>query len=98
MNANTLTTTDHVIASIEVNGRILASVSKSNFSSLQEVAKFLIAMAGKYIGLAKLTIRNKTQGWTTTMAYAMRNNTPAAMGAMGLKGGTPRDGLQYRLW
>jgi hypothetical protein len=55
-------------------------------------------MAGKYIGLAKLTIRNKTQGWTTTMAYAMRNNAPAAMGAMGLKGGTPRDGLQYRLW
>ena len=47
MNANTLTTTDHVIASIEVNGRILASVSKSNFSSLQEVAKFLIAMNHK---------------------------------------------------
>ena len=97
MNANTLSTTDHIIATIEVNGRLLASVSKSNFTSLQEVAKFLIAMSGKFIGLAKLTIRNKTQGWTTTMAYALRNNKPGNMRTMSLNG-TPRDGLQYRLW
>ena len=44
------------------NGRTMASIAKSNFTSIDDVVRLITTMAGKCVGLAKLTIRNKTQG------------------------------------
>ena len=54
----------------------MASVSKNNFSSVEDIVRFICAMAGKFMGLAKLHIRNKTQGWTMNMVLAGRQAQP----------------------
>ena len=72
-----LSTSDQIFATLVVGGKVMASVSKTNFSSVEDVVRFICAMAGKFMGLAKLNIRNKTQGWSLDMALApftMRSN------------------------
>ena len=71
-----LSTSDQIFATLEVGGKIMASVSKSNFSSIDDVVRFIYSIAGRFMGLARLSIRNKTQGWTMNMALAARQNQP----------------------
>lgn len=59
--------TDFIMANISWNGRTLASIAKSNFNSIDDVVRLMTTMAGKCFGIAKLTIRNKTQGWAINM-------------------------------
>lgn len=98
MNTNKLSKADQVIATMEANGRILATVCKSNFNSVQEVAKMLIALGGKFFGLAKLTIRNKTQGWTMTMALASQRRPTLGTSPSSQYSAAPHRGFQYSLW
>ncbi len=72
----TLLTSDQIFATLEVGGKVMASVNKTNFSSIEDVVRFISAMAGKFMGLARLNIRNKTQGWTMNMALANRQAQP----------------------
>ena len=77
---NTYTTTplsasDQIIASLELNGRVLARLSRTDFTSVNDVIGQLRALAGRFIGLARLTIRNCSQGWSRTINLACR---PAA--------------------
>ena len=73
-----LSASDQIFATLEVGGKVMASVSKTNFSSVEDVVRFICAMAGKFMGLAKLHIRNKTQGWTRSMALPSRQARPQA--------------------
>ena len=79
-----LSTSDQVFATLEVGGRILASVCKSNFASIDDIVRFIYSVAGRFMGLARLSIRNKTQGWTMNMALASRQNSfkPALTAAL----------------
>ncbi|MBQ2075067.1 MAG: hypothetical protein II691_01650 [Muribaculaceae bacterium] len=70
--ATTLTSSDQVFATLEVGGKVLASVCKSNFSTVDDIVRFVCSMAGRFMGLARLSIRNKTQGWSMNMALASR--------------------------
>lgn len=94
MNAlvNNLSTTDQVLAILERDGQVLASVSKRDFKSVNEVVRFLISLAGRFAGLAKLTIRNKTQGWSTHMTLASPFRRPPMPSIAAL---APREGRQY---
>ncbi len=67
---NKISTQDQVFAKLETNGKVIVSISKSNFSCVEDVVRFVSSLAGHYLGLAKLTIRNKTQGWLMNMALA----------------------------
>ncbi|MBQ9584815.1 MAG: hypothetical protein IJR20_02325 [Muribaculaceae bacterium] len=67
-----LSTSDQIFATLEVGGKIMASVNKNNFSTINDVVRFICSIAGKFMGLARLNIRNMTQGWTMNMALANR--------------------------
>ncbi len=74
-NSTTLSTRDQIFASLEVAGKIVATVKKSNFSTINEVVKLTCAMAGEFMGLARLNIRNMSQGWTMTLSLATRQTS-----------------------
>ena len=71
-NPTSLSTGDQVFATLDVSGKILASVCKNNFASIDDIVRFIYSVAGRFMGLARLNIRNKTQGWTMNMALASR--------------------------
>lgn len=61
---------DQVMATLVGRNGILATVNKSNFASLNDVVRFVMALAGRFAGMAQLTVRNRTQGWSVNMALA----------------------------
>ena len=61
---------DKICATLECNGRCLASVNGFNFSSLEAVKRALLDLAGHYAGMAVMTVRNCTQGWRDVTALA----------------------------
>lgn len=65
MNGN-----DVIFASVMCNGKTLARITQSNFTCIEEVMQRVISMAGKYMGVARVQVRNMTQGWSTSMAIA----------------------------
>ena len=86
---------DRICASLECNGRRLASVNGTNFRNLGEVKAALLEMAGRYVGMAVLTVRNCTQGWRDVTALAtMRRPVMAMQQALDSQ---PRIGNQYMI-
>ena len=86
---------DQIIATLECNGRRLASVNGNHFSNLEAVKRALINLAGHYVGLAVLTVRNCTCGWREVTALAtMRRPEVSSMPAMDT---APRSGAQYQI-
>lgn len=68
--ATTLSASDQVFATLMLGGKTLVSVCKSNFNSIDDIVRFITSSAGKFMGLAQLNIRNKTQGWAMNMSLA----------------------------
>lgn len=75
-NATSLSVNDQIFATLEVGGKTVASICKSNFSSVNDIVRFICAMAGRFMGLARLNIRNKTQGWAMNLALASHQSVP----------------------
>ena len=71
-NNNPLGASDQIVAQLESNGHVLASVNTSNIGSIDEIIVMIKALAGKFMGLARLTVRNKTQGWSQVISLASR--------------------------
>ena len=80
---------DRICATLECNGRRLASISGTHFASLDAVRQALISLAG----IAVLTVRNCTQGWRDVTALATMRR-PAAL-AQPAVAAAPRMGSQY---
>ena len=84
---------DKICATLECNGRRLASVNGSDFPSLEAVKQNLLDLAGRYMGMAVITVRNCTQGWRDVTAMAtMRRPVAAQQPAVAT---VPRMGAQY---
>lgn len=81
---------DRICATLECNGRRLASVNGSNFNSLEAVRRALLDLAGRYVGMAVLTVRNCTQGWRDVTALATMRRAAAPIPTA-----APRVGAQY---
>lgn len=75
-NVNTLQLSDNILGQIACNGRVLASVNGNNFLSIDDVVSHLLAQAGRFMGLAQVVVRNKTQGWSTVIALATQRRRP----------------------
>lgn len=73
-----LAASDMIYATLEAGGNVLAKLCKANFSSIDEVVRQLTALAGRYFGLARLRIRNMTQGWNINLSVASRRKPAAA--------------------
>lgn len=84
---------DNICASLECNGRRLASVNGTSFSSLDAVKRALLDLAGHYTGMAVITVRNCTQGWRDVTALAtMRRPVPMTQTRVVV---APHAGSQY---
>ncbi len=95
MNAMTMTTapriitaTDQVFATLEAGGKVLVRISAAGFTSIDDVVRLVWRKAGDILGLARISVRNKTQGWRTVTTMARR---PAARQAAQ----PPHEGRQY---
>ncbi|MGM9804396.1 MAG: hypothetical protein ACI308_09500 [Muribaculaceae bacterium] len=73
---NKLDKSDNIFASLTIDGRPVASINRSNFCSLSEVVKLMYHIAGQFAGMARLLIRNQSQGWSTTLPLS--SNKPAS--------------------
>ena len=83
---------DRICASLECNGRRLVSINATGFTSMETIKRAVLDLAGRFAGVAVLTVRNCTQGWRDVTALAsMRNAVPAMQPARN----TPRNGNQY---
>jgi hypothetical protein len=83
---------DKICATLECNGRRLASVNGVNFNSLEAVKRALLELAGRYVGLAVITVRNCTQGWRDVTALATMRRPVLAPQSTAT---TPHVGAQY---
>lgn len=95
MNATTMTTaphtitaTDQVFATLEAGGKVLVRISAAGFTSIDDVVRLVWRKAGEILGLARISVRNKTQGWRTVATMTRR---PAARPAAQ----PPHEGRQY---
>lgn len=85
---------DRICATLECNGRRLASVNGTNFNSLEAVKRVLLELAGRYVGMAVLTVRNCTQGWRDVTALATMRR-PVSAAVLHVAPSAPRMGNQY---
>ena len=92
-NINIVNCGDKIMATLDCNGRRLASVNGTNFSSLEDVKRALIALAGRYVGMAVLTVRNCTCGWRDVTALATMRRPVASLQTAAPS--APRMGAQY---
>ena len=68
-NLRSVNNGDEICVTITCNGRVVANVSRTQFSSMDEVLGFVYAMRRPQ-GMSQLTIRNRTQGWSTMRSIA----------------------------
>ena len=84
---------DKIFGTLVCNGHRLASVNGMNFKSLDAVKNALLDLAGCYVGMAVVTVRNCTQGWRDVTAMAtMRRPVASVQSAVS---SAPRSGAQY---
>jgi hypothetical protein len=85
---------DRIFATLECGGRRLASVNGMDFASLDAVKRALLNLAGTYMGMAVITVRNCTRGWrdVTTLATMRR---PVSLAAVSAAAPAPHAGAQY---
>ena len=86
--ANIVNSGDKICATLVCNGRRLASVEGNDFSGLAAVKSVLLDLAGRFAGMAVLTVRNCTQ---VTALSCMRRPALAAQPAVT----SPVSGGQY---
>lgn len=84
---------DRICATLDCNGRRLASVNGTCYSSLEDVKHALLDLAGRYVGMAVLTVRNCTQGWRDVTALATMRRP--AVSLLSQPASAPRVGSQY---
>ena len=88
---NIVNCSDKICASLECNGRRLASVNGTGFSSLEAVKRVLMDLAGRFVGMAVLNVRNCTQGWRNVTALALMRCNASSTAAHP----APHQGGQY---
>ena len=96
-SANNLTATDEILACMEINGSVIASIRRFNFNSIDEVIKTIVSMSGNFVGLAKLSIRNKTQGWNMIMGVARQQRVITPVMAINMEPSYKSSGQQLSI-
>ena len=61
---------DKIFASLVCNGTTIVNIMKDNFACLDEVMRYVMTQAGVFGGLARIKVRNASQGWSTDVMVA----------------------------
>ena len=69
---------DRICATLDCNGHRLAAIDGSDFQSFDAVRRALLDLAGRFVGMALITVRNCTQGWRDVTALATMRRPVAA--------------------
>ena len=88
----TFTKEDNIFATLMGKGKIIKTIVGKNFSDISEIVKMITSNCGDYRGLAELSVRNQSQGWSFNMLLSMNNVLPTSER---IEAEPPRDGLQY---
>ena len=65
-----ITASDFIFGSVNAGGQTLASLAASGYNSIEDIARQLRLAAGRFLGLARISIRNTTQGWNVELPIA----------------------------
>jgi len=58
---------DQIFATLVCNGTTIVNVMQNNFASMEDVMRYVMTKAGIFGGLARVKVRNASQGWSTDM-------------------------------
>ena len=64
---NTMTASDQILATLTMNGKVMATLSSDGFQSFDEVVRAIRSAAGHLMGLCNVSVRNRTQGWSRSL-------------------------------
>ncbi len=67
-----MTCGDQIFASVVCNGTTVVNVMDSNFDCLDQVMRYVMNKAGRLAGLARVKVRNASQGWATDLTVSPR--------------------------
>lgn len=65
-------TDDVVFATLTQRGKTIANVCLSGISSMSHVLKNIREQIPGLLGMATLSVRNSSQGWSTTQTFYLR--------------------------
>ncbi len=61
---------DQIFAQVVCNGTTVVNVVDSNFGSMEQVMRYVLGKAGRLAGLARVKVRNASQGWSTDLTVS----------------------------
>ncbi|MBR1882294.1 MAG: hypothetical protein IJ808_04660 [Muribaculaceae bacterium] len=68
---------DMIMASLQVGNKKIINFAHAGFMSFNQVKDYVLRLAGRFSGLAHLTVRNQSQGWSVSIALATSRELPA---------------------
>lgn len=92
----TMNRDDNVFATLSSYGKTVKSIVGRNFTSINDVIKMMTTGCKDFRGLAQLSIRNQTQGWSMNMLLRIDNRASKTANQPATEQEPPHDGLQYR--
>ena len=61
---------DKIYAVLTIDGETVVKFSDNCFGSLRDVISAVFRAAGRFVGVARLLIRNQSEGWNVSMPLA----------------------------
>lgn len=78
---NKLSVGDNIYAVLTIDGQTVLRFSDNCFSSMRDVISMVFRLAGKFVGMARLLVRNQSEGWNVTMPLASNGGANATASA-----------------
>lgn len=72
---------DKIYAVLTIDGETVVKFSDNCFGSLRDVISAVFMAAGRFVGVARLLIRNQSEGWNVSMPLASNAGTQPRVSA-----------------
>ena len=71
---NTVAMSDQLLMTVSINGATTLNCAGSGFASLDDVLSYVRERVGNFMGLARVNVRNKTQGWSRMLSLSRHSH------------------------
>ncbi len=65
-----LSASDFIFGTVVAGGCTLATLASYGYATIEDIVRELRQAAGRFVGLASIIIRNRTQGWQVELPVA----------------------------